>query len=90
MWCTVCLRYLTVKYVLWCGFLEFDVPHQGDAVWFMGSIFIVVIGGDQQLGILRDNRKEQGEEETSPNTLNSLSLKTSKFDTCTCRVLDPI
>lgn len=51
--CDVC-KYLTVEDVLWCGLLEFDVPHKRDAVRFMRRVLVVVVGGHQQLGVLRE------------------------------------
>lgn len=45
-------KYLTVKDVLWSGLLKFDVPYKGNTIWFMRSIFIIVIRGHQQLRIL--------------------------------------
>lgn len=54
---SVCLTYLTVKDVLWGGLLKLDVPHQSNTVWFVWSILIIVIGGNQQLRILREKGK---------------------------------
>lgn len=48
--------YLTVKDVLWRGLLKFDVPHKGDAVRLVRRIFVIVVGGNQQLGVLREER----------------------------------
>lgn len=47
-------KYLTVKDVLWRGLLKFDVPHKGDTVRFVRRIFVIVVGGNQQLGVLRE------------------------------------
>lgn len=52
------LKYLTVKDVFWCGLLKFDVPYKRNTIRFMRSIFIIVIGGNQQLGILRGEKKK--------------------------------
>lgn len=52
-------KYLTVKDVLWCGLLKFDVPHKGNAVWFVRRVFVVVVGGNQQLGVLREVNKSE-------------------------------
>lgn len=43
--------------VLWRGLLKFDVPHKGDAVRFVRRIFVIVVGGNQQLGVLREERR---------------------------------
>lgn len=51
------MTYLTVKDVLWGGLLKLDVPHQSNAIWFVWSILIIVIGGNQQLRILREKGK---------------------------------
>lgn len=50
-------KYLTVKDVLRCGLLKLDVPHQGNTIRFMRSIFIIIIGGYEQLWILRERKK---------------------------------
>lgn len=50
-------KYLAVEDVLWCGLLKFDVPHKGNAIWFMGRIFVVVVRGDQQLRVLREDNE---------------------------------
>lgn len=47
-------KYLTVKDVLWRGLLKFDVPHKSNAIWFMRRVLVVVVGGNQQLGVLRE------------------------------------
>lgn len=52
-------KYLTVKDVLWSGLLEFDVPHKSNAVWFMRRVFVVVVGGNQQLGVLREGKESE-------------------------------
>lgn len=49
-----------MKDVLWCGLLEFNVPHQGDAIRFMGSIFVVVVRGNKQLRILQERGRKRG------------------------------
>lgn len=46
--------YLTVEDILWCGFLELHVPNQGHSIWFMRSVFIVVVGSHHQLGVLNE------------------------------------
>lgn len=47
-------KYLTVKDVLGCGLLKFDVPYKRNAVWFVRRVFVVVVRGNQQLGVLRE------------------------------------
>lgn len=51
-----------MKDVLWGCLLKFDVPHQGNAIGLMRSIFVVVVGSHQQLGILREEEAEEEEE----------------------------
>lgn len=51
--------YLTVKDVLWRGFLKLDVPHQGHTIWLVGSVLVVVVGGHQQLRILVGRGKKR-------------------------------
>lgn len=41
-----------MKDVLWCGLLKLDVPHEGDAVRLVRSVFVIVVGGNQQLRVL--------------------------------------
>lgn len=50
-------RYLTVKDVLRRGLLKLDVPHEGDAVRLVRRVLVVVVGGDQQLGVLSEKRR---------------------------------
>lgn len=52
-----------MKDVLWGCLLKFDVPHQGNAIWLMRSIFVVVVGSHQQLRILEEVVEEAEEEE---------------------------
>lgn len=47
-----------MKDVLRGCLLEFDVPHQGNAIGLMRSIFVVVVGSHQQLGVLREEEEE--------------------------------
>lgn len=47
-------QYLAVEDILWSGLLKLDVPHQGNTIRFMGSVFIVVIRGNKQLRILQE------------------------------------
>lgn len=48
-----------MKDVLWCGLLELDVPHEGDAVRLVRRVFVVVVGGNQQLGVLSRGEHEE-------------------------------
>jgi len=64
-----------VKDVLWCGLLKLDVPHQGNTIRFMRSIFVIVIGGNQQLGILKE-RKERSTRQRERNTEIRMLIKT--------------
>lgn len=52
-------KHLTMKDVLWRGLLKFDVPHKGNTIWFMRGIFIVVVGGNQQLRVLRGEKQSK-------------------------------
>lgn len=78
-------KYLTVKDVLWCGLLEFDVPHEGNTIRFMRSIFVIVIGSDKQLGILRERerrRRNVGEEKKLIPNLDLKLFKASYNNIC--------
>lgn len=46
-----------MKDVLWCGLLELVVPHKGDAVRLVRRVFVIVVGGNQQLGVLSRRRR---------------------------------
>lgn len=46
--------------IFWCGFLKLHVPNQGHAIWFMGSIFIVVVGSNHQLRVLKRKGHKDG------------------------------
>lgn len=72
-------KYLTVKDVLWCGLLKLDVPHQGNPIWFMRSILIIVIGGNQQLRILGVIKAQSGKG-WGENTLTHLQTKYFLFN----------
>jgi hypothetical protein len=39
---------LTMKHVLWCLFFEFCVPHDDNAIRFIWTFFVVVIGSYHQ------------------------------------------
>lgn len=52
-------KYLTVKDVLWCGLFKLDVPYKSNTIGFMRSIFIIVIGSNQQLRILQYRGRER-------------------------------
>lgn len=70
--------------VLWCGLLKFDVPHKSNAVWFMRRVFVVVVGGNQQLGVLREvNKSTEGR--LIPNAGEIPVYATQKSVGPTCR-----
>lgn len=54
------LCHLAVVDVLWCGLLEFHIPHQRHTVWLMGCIFIVVVGSHQKLRVLKKTVMSEG------------------------------
>lgn len=58
-------KYLTVKDVLWCGLLKLDVPHKSNALWLMRRVFVVVVGGNHQLGVLRGGKKSKQQRGTA-------------------------
>lgn len=58
--CCVKSFHLALEDVLWCGLLPFHIPHQSHTVWLMRSVFIVVVGGHQELRVLEIWREESG------------------------------
>ena len=53
------MTYLTVEDVFGRGLLELDVPHQSHAVRLVGGVFVVVIGGHQELWVLGRRRRRR-------------------------------
>lgn len=54
-------KYLTVEDVFRRRLLVLHVPHQGHAVRLVGGVLVVVVRGDQQLGILVTGEDELAE-----------------------------
>lgn len=78
-------KYLTVKDVLWCGLLKLDVPHKSDAVRFMRRILVVVVRGNQQLGVLGEvnkSKQHRGSADPERRGKNSLSGRGESGPTC--------
>lgn len=71
-------KYLTVKDVLWCGLLEFDVPYEGNTIRFMRGIFIIVIGGNKQFRILRERERWPRNVSEEKKLIQNLYLKLFK------------
>lgn len=57
-----------MKDVLRCGLLKLDVPHEGDAVRLVRRVFVVVVGGNQQLGVLSRKGRSGGSTEEQLGT----------------------
>lgn len=48
-----------MKDVFRSGLLKLDVPYEGNTIGFMRSIFVIVIGRNQQLRILTERERER-------------------------------
>ena len=42
-----------MKDKLWSGFLVLDVPHEGDTIGLMWRLLVVVVAGNKQLRVLK-------------------------------------